>query len=113
MDELINLNYESIRRYFITLSQSGYKSYNDVDKLIALIGLLESFDIFQEYLTNKDVDDIIKAVNCLSGSTCLIDFIKHKPGDSLIHKTNINYILRISEDSKSIRITDENVRVMA
>lgn len=74
MKEITDLTYESIVKYFTTLQQFGYKSYEDVNKLVALIGLEEMLDIFAEFVTEEDFKDIMTAINCLSGSTCLIDF---------------------------------------
>ena len=37
MHEIDNVSYDAIYRYFNALSKFGYKSYGDVEKLIALL----------------------------------------------------------------------------
>lgn len=111
MEEITDLSYESIVKYFIALQQFGYKSYEDVYKLVALIGLEEILDIFAEFITEEDFKQIISAINCLSGTTCLIDFPTYSEGTSLIHKSKVNYLTRLSE-AGSIRIDVDSVRVV-
>jgi hypothetical protein len=41
MDELNTVVYDALFRYFNVLRQFGYKSYGEVDKLIALIALYD------------------------------------------------------------------------
>lgn len=96
MEEVTNLSYESIVRYFSTLRQFGYKRQDDVDKLLALVGIEEMLASFQDFITEKDLDTIMKAINCLSGTTCLIDFIPHSQGSPMTHKTNVCYLTKLS-----------------
>lgn len=111
MEEITDLSYESIVRYFTALQQFGYKSYEDVYKLIALIGLEEMFDIFAEFITEEDLKQIMTAINCLSGTTCLIDFPTYSEGEALIHKSKVNYLTRLSE-TDSIRMDNDSVRIV-
>lgn len=110
MEEISNLSFDSIAKYFDTLKQFGFKSYDDTYKLLALIGLEEMLDVFAEFITEKDLQDIMSAINCLSGTTCLIDFPSYFTNDALIHKTKVNYLLRLSE-TDTIRM-DNTARLM-
>lgn len=100
MEEVTKISEEAINRYFTTLSQFGYRKYSDVNKLIALLFIEEilKFD-FSTFITEEDYKDIINALYCLSGNTCLIRFPEYENYDSLIHKTKLSIIPRISEDS--------------
>ena len=61
--------YNSLNNYFSLLSRTGYKSYNEVYKLIVLsfIEDIISSDI-KEYLTEEDYKYISSAMECLCGS---------------------------------------------
>lgn len=111
MEEVTDLSYESIVRYFTALQQFGYKSYEDVYKLVALIGLEEMLDICAEFITEKDLKQIMSAISCLSGTTCLIDFPAYSEQEPLIHKSRVNYLTRLSE-TNSIRMDNNSVRLV-
>lgn len=108
MDEITDLSYNAINRYFTTLAQFGYKNYSAVDKLIALLTLEEMLNIFPEYIDEKSFRSIINAIYCLSGTTCLIDFPHYINSDTLFHKTRINFAARITEDSV-LRIAENDI----
>lgn len=110
MEEITDLCYESIVRYFTTLQQFGYKNYRDVYKLVALIGIEEMPDMFAEFITEKDLKYIMTAINCLSGTTCLIDFPSNH-GGQLFNKRNMNYLSRLSE-SNHMRMDNDSIRVL-
>ena len=108
MHEIDNVSYDAIYRYFNALSKFGYKSYGDVEKLIALLTLDEMLHVFNEYIDEDDFRAIINAIYCLSGTTCLIDFPSYVNDDTLFHKTKINYIARITEDN-ILRVDETNM----
>ena len=108
MHEIDNVSYDAIYRYFNALSKFGYKSYGDVEKLIALLTLDEMLHVFNEYIDEDDFRAIINAIYCLSGTTCLIDFPSYVNDDTLFHKTKINYIARITEDN-ILRVDEASV----
>ena len=62
MDELNTVVYDALFRYFNVLRQFGYKSYGEVDKLIALIALYDLLQIFYEYIDDKDLREISDAI---------------------------------------------------
>lgn len=111
MEEITDLSYDAITRYFSALKQFGYKNYDDTNKLIALLSLEEMLDTFAEFITEKDFKHIMSAINCLSGTTCLIDFPLYSEQMSMIHKSKINYLTRLSE-SNSIRTSMQTTRIM-
>lgn len=100
MEEVTKLSAEAIQRYFTTLSQFGYKSYTDVDKMTVLFFLEEvlAYD-FLDFITEDDYRHIVNALYCMFGSTCLIGFPEFANYDSLIHKTKVHLTPRITEDS--------------
>jgi len=113
MDEITNISYNAIVKYFTSLSQFGYRSYDDVNKLIALISLNDILDIFSDYINEESFKSIINAIYCLSGTTCLIDFPSYINTDTLNHQTKINYITRLTQDN-TLRISESNaIRVEA
>ena len=72
MDKVL---YDSLCRYFATLTRVGNVSYNSVAKLLVLI-FYKHF-IYEDYrgnLSKKDYSIIEKALDCLFGSTCLIPY---------------------------------------
>lgn len=74
MDELAKLQTEALDNYFIALSQFGYKNYDDVYKLLALLFLEELLTDFRGFVTEDDIRTISRVIYCLCGTTCLIDF---------------------------------------
>jgi hypothetical protein len=62
MHEIDNVSYDAIYRYFNALSKFGYKSYGDVEKLIALLTLDEMLHVFNEYIDEDDFRAIINAI---------------------------------------------------
>lgn len=99
MDEMTNISYDAIVRYFTSLTQFGYRSYGDVNKLLALLTLDDLLNVFSEYIDEDALRSIVNAIYCLSGTTCLIDFPSYINNDTLFHQTKVNYIARITEDN--------------
>ena len=99
MEDVTKLSEEAVRRYFNTLSAFGYKSYDDVNKLLLLLLLDELLkEPFSYNVTEEDYKAITNSINCLYGSTCLIDFPVYESYDSIIHDINTNYKIRSSQD---------------
>lgn len=106
MEELTNITQEALQRYFITLSQFGYRKYSDVFKLIVLLFIEETLlDEWADFVDEEDYRHIIQALYCLYGSTCLIDFPVYEVYDSLMHDNRRNLIPRVTEDS-NLRSTE-------
>lgn len=64
----------ALNRYFSILSHTGYKSYNEVDKLLVLIFMEELlYGSMSEFITEEDYKAIYSSITCLSGS-CMIPY---------------------------------------
>lgn len=90
MEDLVNI---SLNRYFSSLSKFGYRSYNEVGKLIILIFIQELLNSdCKPYITEDEYITLHKVLYCLCGSTCLIPYPEYKSGFSLScsGKTNNN-----------------------
>lgn len=111
MDEMTNISYDAIVRYFTSLAQFGYRSYGDVNKLLALLTLDDLLNVFSEYIDEDDFRAIINAIYCLSGTTCLIRYPEFVNHDSLIHKTKIGFTTRITEDNVIRDTEDYRLRI--
>lgn len=74
MKELDNELYESIYRYFKVLSQFGYKSYEDVNRLLVMLYIS---DILSEYqVAEEDLRTLQNCMYCMYGTTCLVPYPK-------------------------------------
>lgn len=69
-----NMIYNILNNYFNALTNTGYKSYNSVEKILALICIQEFLDEFKCYISDEDYSRINKALTCLYGSDCLIPY---------------------------------------
>lgn len=68
-----DLLYESLKRYFTTLSKLGYVNYNNVYKILVLIFIDELLNS-NCIISKDDYKSIDSAITCLQGSTCFIPF---------------------------------------
>lgn len=109
MDAITNISFESLQRYFYSLSVLGYKSYNDVYKMLLLLYIEEIFTgEMAFYVTDKDLRIISDVLNCLYGSTCLIDYPCIPNDDSIIHSIKGRIMPRITEDC-ILRMAENNI----
>ena len=70
-----NVVYESIKRYFTSLSMFGYKSYNDTYKLLYIISIRDFiYNDFRELITEDDYRIIEKSLYNVFGTTCLLPY---------------------------------------
>lgn len=106
--ELSNEVLKSILLYYNALHQFGYKSYKDVDKLLAYIFIDDLLKgPMRVYITEKDFRIISKALYCLFGNSCLIPYPKRFEGTDLFGEVDLSISPRLTEDS-SIRFTTED-----
>lgn len=78
--ELANEVFNSLDKYFCTLPYTGYKSDNEVNKLLVFTFIEELlYGPLSQYITEEDYTYIIDAMYCLYGS-CLIPFPEYKKG---------------------------------
>lgn len=70
-----NVVYESIKRYFTSLSMFGYKSYNDTYKLLYIISIRDFiYNDFRELITEDDYRIIGRSLYNVFGTTCLLPY---------------------------------------
>ena len=70
-----NVVYESIKRYFISLSMFGYKSYNDTYKLLYIISIRDFiYNDFRGLITEDDYRIIGRSLYNVFGTTCLLPY---------------------------------------
>lgn len=71
---LHNKTYDALNNYFSLLSHTGYKSYNEVYKLLVLSFIEEMISgNMKEYITEEDYKYISSTMECLYGS-CMIPY---------------------------------------
>lgn len=72
---MVNDVYNSVYKYFNHLSNTGYFSQHNVNKLLLYICIQELLDNdFRGLVSEEDYKEISKALYCLYGSTCLIPY---------------------------------------
>lgn len=71
--DILNITHNALSKYFKILTNAGYKSYNEVNNLLALIFIYDLINDYSKHITKEDYQEIGKALNCLKGS-CLIPY---------------------------------------
>lgn len=106
--EITNDAYESLIDYFKGLSHTGYKSYNEVYQLLAMLFMEEIlYGPLSWYVTDSDYKSITNAMYCLYGS-CLMPYPTYLKGmEKLNRKVIDNY--RITEE-EILRSSDNSLR---
>lgn len=70
-----NVVYESIKRYFTSLSMFGYKSYNDTYKLLYIISIRDFiYNDFRGLITEDDYRIIGRSLYNVFGTNCLLPY---------------------------------------
>lgn len=70
----------SVNNYFSVLTNTGYKSYNEVYKLLVMVFIEELLcGTMSEFITEDDYKIIYNGINCLYGD-CMIPFPDYKKG---------------------------------
>ena len=112
MEEIIKVQYDALERYFITLSQFGYKDYSGVYKILGIMFLIELLNDFSLYVTEADYKYIINKIYNIMGTTCLIDFPKYEVYDDVRHSMTTWLLPRITQDMNFRFTEDVNLRSM-
>lgn len=82
--EIINEAYSALMQYFNGLSYTGYRSYNEVSQLLALLFIEDLlYGPLSDFITDEDYKAINNAMYCLYGS-CLIPYPTYLEGQSAI-----------------------------
>ena len=111
--ELLNNLYKSLKTYYNTLFNTGYRKYPEVYKLLVydFITELLTGDL-RMYITESDYRKIMKALSCLYGSSCLISYPSYLTDNSMFGNTFSDSVVRITEMNNNIRLTeDEEIRI--
>ena len=118
MNEVV---YNSIVRYFSTLSSLGYVNYEDVNNLLFLIAIHEFiYNDFRGFITEDDYREIERVLYKIFGTSCLIpypEFCKNNDmnklhlGDisELAYRVEINEN-NIKEAQNAIEVNKDNIR---
>lgn len=102
MDEI---TFEAVNKYFTHLSNVGYFSQSNVDKLLLLTFIQEMIDNdFRGLISEEDYDYINKALYCLYGSSCLIPY----PDYYSTKRRGTMYIGSISELTHRVEVLEES-----
>lgn len=99
---LDNMGMEALNRYFKHLSQFGYKSYSDVNRLLVLLFINEILESDMELcISEEDYRVIMNALYCVVDKTCLADYPIEDVYDSLMHPD--------LTDPDTVRITEDDI----
>lgn len=105
--------FDSLDRYFTTLSYTGYRKQCDVDKLL-IFSFINDFlnSDTADFITESDYRLIGRALYCLYGSTCLIPYPEfvNQNSNGLQSIINRDMILRFTEDNNIMFTEDNNIR---
>lgn len=115
MEDINDITYKALDRYFTVLQHTGYVPQKDVNKLLLLQFIQEMLVQYSEYITAEDYNIIARIVQCLSDSSCLIPYIQYKaitqPIESYILSTPIriteNRLIRHTEVEEALRLVNQ------
>ena len=103
MDEIV---YNSIVRYFSTLSNLGYVSYEDVNSLLFLTAIQEFiYKDFRGFINEDDYREIEKALYKVFGTSCLVLYPEYCKNDDM----NKLHLGDISVIDKRVEVNEENI----
>lgn len=108
MENLDELTFQALERYFSVLEKVGYIKQKDVNKVILLTFLQDLMEHYSYYITEDDYNMINNIIVCLYSSSCLIPFAQYQKLSEPIDNYILNIPVRISEDY-NIRHTQEEV----
>lgn len=104
MDEVL---YNSLLKYFDTLSSTGYVSYEDVDKLLLLVIIQEFvYNDFRGFITEDDYREIEKFLYKIFGTSCLVPYPNYC-NDYTMNKLHLG---DISELSHRVDVNESNIK---
>lgn len=109
--ELLNDVFNSVDKYFTTLSHTGYISYKRVEELLVYTFIEELLNTMSEYIDDKDYTIIMNSLECLYGTSCTIPYPVYIQTVSNIEKSEPDSI-RITE-TDIIRFKDSSTRIVS
>lgn len=105
VDVMDEITFEAVNKYLTHLSNVGYFSQSNVDKLLLLTFIQEMIDNdFRGLISEEDYDYINKALYCLYGSSCLIPY----PDYYNTKRRRTMYIGSISELTHRVEALEES-----
>lgn len=105
VDVMDEITFEAVNKYFTHLSNVGYFSQSNIDKLLLLTFIQEMIDNdFRGLISEEDYDYINKALYCLYGSSCLIPY----PDYYNTKRRRTMYIGSISELTHRVEALEES-----
>lgn len=115
MEDINEITYNALDRYFTVLQHTGYVPQRDVNKLLLLQFIQEMLDQYSDYITADDYNIIARIVQCLSDSSCLIPYIEYKqntfPITGYVRRIPIriteDYIIRHTEIEDNMRLVNQ------
>ena len=103
MDEIV---YNSIVRYFSTLSNLGYISYEDVNSLLFLTAIQEFiYKDFRGFINEDDYREIEKALYKVFGTSCLVPYPEYYNNADM----NKLHLGDITELAHRVEVNEENI----
>lgn len=107
MDQINEITYEALVRYFTRLSQVGYMNEAQIKKLILLIFLQEILTGgFNVVYTEDEFKILTKVFYCLTGSSCLITYPDSIPPEGSFFVNYRNPAFRITEVLNNLRTSE-------
>ena len=103
MDEIV---YNSIVRYFSTLSNLGYISYEDVNSLLFLTAIQEFiYKDFRGFINEDDYREIEKALYKVFGTSCLVPYPEYCNNANMnkLHSGDISELAHRVENIEEIQ----------
>lgn len=112
MDDLNNITFDALQRYFTVLESLGYVKETDTNKLLLLQFLQEFLLEYQYYITEEDCGLIEKILQCFSQSSCLFPFREYKQLSQPITGYVYSIPVRITQDKVIRHTQDEDLRLV-
>lgn len=112
MENLSQITYDSINKYFEKLKYSGYLNTADTHKLLILSFIEEIlYDKFSYFIDEKDYNTIMNTLIKLYGSSTIIGMPSYDNYSHLIHDVNIIGDFRIQELGSNMFSNANNIRI--
>lgn len=97
MDELYNITFQALNRYYTVLEKTGYIKDKDTNKVLLLTFLSEFIQDYKDYITEEDYNLISRIIQCASRSSCLVPYIQYQEMSIPIGEYISDIPTRISE----------------
>lgn len=102
--------YSALKKYFSTISNIGYKSYGEVDKLLVFIFIEEILNgPMCAYVSEEDYKTLTDTLECMYG-TCMIPYPSYKKGIDEPYNSNSQNFRGSELDY--LRVIDNLIRVV-